>query len=407
MFIYLDERKTCALSIHMDDASLDSPRTPPKAEMQVKFLGMEFRNPVIPAAGPNVRDGIMLTQCAEGGAGGLLAKTVSVRPAPVPRPHMAFYGRSGMLNTELWSELSPEEWLENHYPIGIAAARKAQIPFIASVGYTAEELMQIAPKVEAAGVDALEFTIHYVGRDYSVVEDVARTLRRSVQIPIIAKLSPHFGDLGELAAILEPHVDAFTCINSFGPTLHINIERAEPWMGSAQGYGWLSGEPIKPLALRCVFEVARRVKKPVIGVGGISRGEDLIEFFMVGASLVGVCTAALLEDNRVYGRIANEAARWLDEHGYKSIEEVQGLYVRKYAEGQRVLTEFEEAPVLDAPKCIGCTRCEPVCWYQAIQAPPEKPPVINPEACFQCGLCITACPTGALSFRPRAGITVE
>jgi dihydroorotate dehydrogenase len=94
------------------------------------------------------------------------------------------------------------------------------------------------------------------------VAEVARVLRESVDIPIIAKLSPHFGDLGDLAAVLEPHVDAFTCINSFGPTLRIDIERGEPIMGSRYGYGWLSGEPIKPLALRCVFEVARRVKKP-------------------------------------------------------------------------------------------------------------------------------------------------
>lgn len=388
-----------------EDPSLDTPWPKPKAEMKTRFLGLEFRNPVIPAAGPNVRDGAALRQCAEGGAGGLLAKTVSVIPAPVPRPNMALFARNGILNTELWTELSPEQWLEKEYPIGIAAAREHGIPFIASVGYTADELRRLAPQVEAAGARAIEFTIHYTGRDFDTLCGVAQALRESVRVPIIAKLSPHFGDLGELAAVLEPHVDAFSCINSFGPTLRIDIERAEPVMGSEYGYGWLSGEPIKPLALRCVFEVARRVNKPVIGVGGVARGVDLIEHLMAGATLVGVCTAAILHGNDIYGRIAEEAARWLDEHGYTHIDEIRGLYLKKYGKGRRVLTEFEEAPVVDERLCIGCTRCEPVCWYGALKAPPDTVPKIDKELCFQCGLCITVCPTAALSFPSRHGAT--
>jgi len=386
---------------------LDSPLPPAKANLQTTVLGLKFRNPVIPAAGPNVRDGQALRQCAEGGAGGLLAKTVSVKAAPVPRPNMALYARNGMLNTELWTELPPEQWFDEEYPAGIASAREHGVPFIASIGYTAEEVRRIAPQVEAAGVDAIEFTLHYVEREFSTAAEVAKALRESVRVPIIAKLSPHFGDLGELAAVLEPYVDAFTCINSFGPTLRINIDRAEPVMGSQYGYGWLSGEPIKPLALRCVFEVARRVDKPVIGVGGVARGVDLIEYLMAGASMVGVCTAAILEGNDVYGRIAEEAAHWLDEHGYSSVEEVRGLYLDKYRNGQRVVTEFEEKPQVDETACIGCTRCEPVCWYDALKAPPETAPTIEETPCFQCGLCLTVCPTDALSFRPRKGITVD
>jgi len=386
---------------------LDTPRPKAKAEMRTKFLGLDFRNPVLPAAGPNVRDAAALRQCAEGGAGGLLSKTVSTTAAPVPRPNMALFARNGMINTELWTELPAEQWFEREYPAGIAAAREAGVPFIASVGYTAEDLRALAPKVEAAGVDAIEFTIHYVGRDFSTVGDVAKALRESVGVPIIAKLSPHFGDLGDLAEVLEPHVDAFACINSFGPTLHIDIDRAEPVMGSEFGYGWLSGEPIKPLALRCVFEVARRVRKPVIGVGGVSRGVDLIEHLMVGATMVGVCTAAILQGNGVYGRIAAEAAQWLDAHGYSSIDEVRGLYLKKFGEGQRVVTEFEEAPVVNKDLCIGCTRCEPVCWYDALKAPPDTVPTISEEPCFQCGLCLSVCPTAALSFRSRDGITMK
>jgi dihydroorotate dehydrogenase subfamily 1 len=386
--------------------NVESPQVPTKADMRVRAFGLEFSNPVIPAAGPNVRDGAALATCAEGGAGGLLAKTVSVRPAPVPRPNMALYARNGLINTELWTELSLEQWLDTEYDIGLSAARGAGVPFLASVGYTADEVREVGPKVAAKGVDAIEFSIHYVGHDFANVVDTARALRDAVSVPIIAKFSPHFGDLGELAALVEPYVDGFTCINSFGPTLRIDIERAEPVMGSRRGYGWISGEPIKPLALRCVFEVARRTSKPVVGVGGIATGEDLIEFFMAGASLVGVCTAAILQGNDIYGRIAHEASVWLDEHGHNSVADVRGLYLERFRDGQRVITEYEEAPALDEKACIRCARCGQVCWYGAIDSPPEQLPKIEAEPCFQCGLCVAVCPTAALSFKPRRGVTI-
>ncbi|HYG56473.1 MAG TPA: diguanylate cyclase, partial [Symbiobacteriaceae bacterium] len=268
-----------------------------------------------------------LRRAAEGGAGGLLAKTVSVRAAEVPRPDMAKYGLTGMLNHELWTELTLEQWLDQEYDIGIAAARRHAIPFIASMGYTPDDLRHIGPLVEAKGVDAIEFTIHYV--DPSLVVDIARALRESVTVPIIAKLTPHKGDLGDLAAALEPHVDAFACINSYGPALVIDPERAEPVLGSTHGMGWLSGSPLKPLALRCVYEVARRVRKPVIGIGGIVTAKDVIEFFMAGASLVEVCTIIMYRGQGYHAKLAKGVADWLDAHGYNDIAQVQGLYLRE------------------------------------------------------------------------------
>jgi dihydroorotate dehydrogenase subfamily 1 len=365
------------------------------ADMIPDFLGLPLRNPVLPAAGPNVRDGENLRRAAEGGAGGLLAKTVSVEAAPVPRTHMTKFGQKGMLNTELWTELTLEQWLDEEYDIGLAAARAHGIPFIASMGYTAEELVSVGPKVAAKGVDAVEVTIHYTGGS-GRVEEAVKALRGVIDLPIIAKLSPHYGDLGDLAVQLEPYVDAFTCINSFGPTLSIDIETGRPILGSQFGYGWISGEPLKPLALRCVFEVARRVKRPVMGVGGISTGRDLIEFFMAGASAVGICTAVMYEGHGIYGKVAREASEWLDEHGYASVRDVQGLFLRNIGEGQRVVVETEQQPRVVEELCIRCTACGRVCMFDAITSPPGEIAVVHTEKCFQCGLCVTACPTGAL-----------
>ncbi|KAF0110382.1 MAG: dihydroorotate dehydrogenase family protein [Chloroflexi bacterium] len=369
------------------------------ANLSTRVLGKVFKNPIIPAAGPNVGSGTLIAKAAEGGAGGLLAKTISTRAAQVPHPNMVRFGKDNLLNTELWSELPPQEWFEREYDIAIAAARKHQLPLIASIGYDADDLVELGPKLEQKGIELIEFSIHYV--DAQRLTSTASSLRNAVSIPIIAKLSPHAGDLGEIARLLDPYVDGFACINSFGPTLLIDIEKIQSPLGSQYGYGWISGPAVKPLALRSVFEVARETEKPVIGVGGVTRGEDVIEFFMAGASLVGVCTAAVLNGPGIYGKIASETDRWLDAHGYQDIAEIKGLYLEKYRNGQRVVTEIVQTARVDETRCKACSLCEKVCQYDALHAPSKQIAHVDVNACVSCGLCVSVCPFGALALRPR------
>ncbi|MFZ6019985.1 MAG: 4Fe-4S binding protein [Chloroflexota bacterium] len=367
--------------------------------LSVQTLKHNFRNPIIPAAGPNVGSGEMVQRAARGGAGGLLSKTISSVAAPVPHPNMVRFGKENLLNTELWSELSPETWFEHEYDIALNAAHEYQLPLIASVGYTAQDLANLGPRLEKKGIDIIEFSIHYL--DEQRLVETAQALRNVVSIPIVAKLSLHSGDLGEIARLLDPYVDGFTCINSFGPTLLINIEHGTVSLGSQYGYGWLSGPAIKPLAVRSVFEVARVTDKPVIGVGGITCGEDVIEFFMAGASLVEVCTAAILKGPDVYGKIATETAQWLDTHGYQDIEEIKGLFLNKYRHGQTVVTSIEKTAWVDEVKCKACSLCARVCQFDALQAPSKQIAHVNVDECSACGLCVSVCPFGALELIPR------
>lgn len=368
-------------------------------DLSVQLFHQTFRNPVIPAAGPNVGSGAMLRRSAEGGAGGLLAKTISRVAAPVPHPNMVRLGKDSLLNTELWSELPPEQWFSHEYGIALSAAREFHLPLIASVGYTAEDLAALGPRLEKAGAAAIEFSIHYL--DTQRLLETARALRNAVSVPIIAKLSSHAGDLGELAQVLDPYVDGFTCINSFGPTLMIDIERGESPLGSKFGYGWLSGPAVKPLAVRSVFEVARVTDKPVIGVGGVSSGADVIEFFMAGASLVGVCTAAILKGPTIYGKIAEETGQWLQDHGYHSLDDIKGLYLNRYRQGQPVVTAVEQSARVDESRCKACGQCEKVCQFGALRAPLKEIARVDASKCAACGLCVSVCPFDALQLHPR------
>jgi dihydroorotate dehydrogenase subfamily 1 len=392
-------------------------------DISVEIAGIKFRNPVLTAAGPPSRNGQVLVEAARGGAGGLVAKTISVEAAKVPRPNMALIDRGellsfmlltlhsrlvsvsrsmvkiprGMLNTELWSDIPYQQWLEKEYKI----AKGAGLPVIASVGYTADELRKLGPEVEKAGVDGIEFSTHYIEYDPKPLVEVAKALRESVEIPIFVKLSPHVVNIEMFAKAVEKYVDGVVAINSLGPCLYIDVETGKPLLGGKNGYGWLSGPAIKPLAVRCVADIARTVKKPVIGVGGVMSGRDAIEFFMVGASAVQICTGAILEGPKIYGQVAKEIQEFLKNHGYDSIEDIKGIALKYLPE--KPLRTHPKPPKLYEELCKGCGLCVTSCVYGALKLVEDAKSgklivSIDEKKCDGCGLCTSICPTRALKF---------
>ncbi len=359
------------------------------ADLKVEIGGIKFQNPVLPAAGPPVWNGRAMVKCAQGGAGGLVSKTISVEGATAPTPNMAEI-RGGFLNTELWSELPPQQFIEREFPL----ARETGLPLIVSLGYSAEDIASLAPRVKPFA-DGLELSTHYIGDDPQPMMDAIRAAKEAVDVPVFVKLSP-FRDMQTAAqAAEEAGADGIAAVNSYGPCMAIDIESGRPLMGSAEGYGWMSGPMLKPLAVRCIFDVARTVDLPIFGVGGVSRGEDAIEMFMAGASAIQVCTAAILRGPQVFGKIAAEIDTWLDGHGYRSIEEVKGLAHKRLAE--RGFRTEHVPPVLDVEKCTGCGLCEISCVYQAIRVV-DKKAILDEKLCYGCGLCVTRCRPGALEM---------
>jgi len=358
------------------------------ADLSVSVCGLALRNPVLPAAGPPGRNGKALVACARGGAGGLVSKTISTQPAEVPTPSMAEI-RGGFLNTELWSELPAEQWIAREY----ALARETGLPLIISLGYSAADIAGLAPRVRPYA-DALELSTHYIGEDPQPMMDAIRAAKQAVQVPVLVKLSPLGREMVAAAqAAQEAGADGLVLINSFGPCLAIDVESALPLMGGETGYGWLSGPALKPLAVRCIFDVARAVSLPIFGVGGVTRGVDAIEMIMAGAAAVQVCTAAILKGPTVFGKIASEMDAWLDEHGHTSLDAIQSLTLKTWSERQVRTTAVP--PVLDLDACTGCRLCEASCVYDAIHVI-DKKAVLDEERCAGCGLCVTRCRPAAL-----------
>lgn len=357
--------------------------------LSLDLCGLELRNPILPAVGPPSRDGDALVDIANNGAGGLVAKTVTKEPAEGPRPNLAKI-KNGLLNADFSSEIPIKQWLNREYQ----EAQKSGLPLIASLGFSAEEIGEIAPLVVDAGADALELAIRPVSRDPSPVVEATETAKDEVDVPVFVKLSSQVPDITEFAKAAEDAgADGIVAIDAVGPCLAIDVNNTRPLLGSENGYGWLSGPPIKPLALRCVMDVARSVDISVIGAGGISDERDVVEFIMAGASAVELCTAAITRGPKIYGLIADGLSKFMRSRGYDSFEDFRGLAIRHLPE-ETGRAKVKQPEVMTS-RCTGCALCYKDCPYDAVSIIGEVAR-IDPNKCTGCGLCVSVCKPRAL-----------
>ncbi|KXA90209.1 hypothetical protein AKJ57_04365 [candidate division MSBL1 archaeon SCGC-AAA259A05] len=361
------------------------------ANLSTEIAGVKLRNPIMPAPGPTVRDGDSLVEIANSGAGGLVAKTVSLEPAEVPRPNLAKIGDS-LINAEMWSEIPLEQWIKEEYP----KAKETGLPLIASIGYTPEEVGKLASRITEVGIDALEISTNRLDHDSSLLAEVVESAKSEGCVPVFVKLSPQLGDIADYAEVAEgAGADGIVAIDAVGPSLTIEINTERPVMGSEKGYGWLSGPAIKPIAVRCVADIAKAVDIPVIGVGGIKDEQDVAEFLMAGASAVQICTAAIIRGNKIFGLIADDLNRFMNARGYDSIEDICGAALKNLPEEQ-IRTSAKQPDILTS-ECTGCGLCMKHCPPDAITIIGGKAR-IESTACTGCGLCVSVCPVGALRF---------
>ncbi|MDY0024154.1 MAG: 4Fe-4S binding protein [Candidatus Izemoplasmatales bacterium] len=358
--------------------------------LSTSFDGLKLNNPLMPAAGPLNGDLEKLRFLVDQGCGGIVTKTISKELPHIPKP--CIYGdKTFIMNSELWSEISYEVWVNEILP---EFTKNKDRPLIVSLGYTKEDMEFLVPKVDRFA-DAYEISTHYVGTDLEVIKETVRSIRRNTEKPIYMKISPHIPNPeGFARAIKEAGANGVVAINSLGPTMKIDLKEKRIIYSNDKGFVWTSGPAIKPIALATVYKIKQAEPSlTVIGVGGIKSADDVLEFLLAGASAVQMLSAALLQGKELYSKIINDLPKALEKYGFNSIEEVINHGLKK-----EVVYE-QSLPVLDRDKCIDCMLCQKICPYFAI----DYPGVItfNPDKCFECGLCIAKCPTGAISFSKR------
>jgi len=388
------------------------------AESPLNLAGVAMRNRLIVAAGCHGATGDIIVETSRQGVAAVTTKTIVAQAVADVRPCFAMID-GGFLNCVFGTTLPAEQWFEQELP----RAAEAGIPIIASLaGLSAAESVDLARRAEAAGAAMIEMPTlcPHMGeileamfpgltmpppevRDVAPYVENVRAVKAAVSVPVIAKFSALFhGNVVEWALAAEAAgIDAIACADAFGPVISIDIETGEPRLGGPRGAGGLTGPALKPIALRMILEMAEHVSVPLIGVGGISSAEDAIEYFMAGASFVGVVTAGHVRGDRAFGEILAGIDCWVSDHGYDDVQDFVGLTLRRIEQRRKrglVAITTPQTPIIDPETCTGCGSCETSCVYGAIEVQDDGLAHANPDTCYGCGVCRDACLFQAIRF---------
>jgi dihydroorotate dehydrogenase (fumarate) len=354
------------------------------------LCGIELDSPFVLGSGPAGWDAESLAACAKAGAGAVVTKSIAVNGFVNESRHMMYNGPASLINNEGGSDMPLKRWTDYEIP---RAKERGVKTLIASVyGYgSLDEALTVSAACEKAGADMLELV-----SGYAEAGDLARLIsavKKEVALPVIAKVNGNWKDTSAIAtACAEAGADAITAIDSIGPVYRVDIAQGRPLMGG-NSYGYLTGAPIFPVALRFVHDIALRSDKDIIGLGGVSSAETALEMLMAGAAVVGVCTAAILRGPGVFTELADGLSRLMDRYGYAAVSTVSRRALRAEKPASRVPADFR----FDEAACTHCNRCVTACAYRARSFEGTRPR-IDGNACRVCGLCIGVCAAKAISL---------
>ena len=294
--------------------------------LEVEVAGIMLKNPTMLASGIMGLSAASLRRAVRGGAGAVVAKSCSSQPREGnPNPTVIEVPPRGLLNSVGLANPGCRELAEELRKLG------GEVPVIASVyGFSPEEYAENAVLMQQAGVDGVELNLScpnvegtVFGYREELAQEVVSEVKRRVKLPVFAKLTADAGDVVSVAkACEEAGADGITAINTLR-AMSIDLTARQPVLGNR--VGGLSGACLKPVALRCVYEIAEEVRIPVIGCGGISTGRDAVEFFLAGARAVQIGTAVLYRGLNVFRKVAQEIAEYLEERGYSSVGDITGM----------------------------------------------------------------------------------
>lgn len=303
--------------------------------LAVTVASLQFRNPIVLAAGTAGYGAELQGVVDLDALGGLVTKAVSREPrAGAAEPRVAEF-TGGMINAV---------GLANP---GLAEVSRTQVPWLAThhggtrklwnvVGFTVDEFPSVVRGLEQAAsshpgaIDGYELNVSCpntrrggieFGADPASLQAVVAGARAETRRPLFVKLSPALNDIASAARVAaDAGADGITVVNTI-PGLVVDVERRRPAIGF--GSGGVSGPAILPVGVLATWKVTRAVRLPVIGLGGVGAGTDVIQYIMAGASLVGIGTAAL-RDPRTPERVVREIGRWCGDHGVRSLDEIRG-----------------------------------------------------------------------------------
>ncbi|MFZ0370013.1 MULTISPECIES: NAD-dependent dihydropyrimidine dehydrogenase subunit PreA [unclassified Halobacillus] len=396
------------------------------ADLSLNLAGIKSPNPFWLASAPPTNSGYQVQRAFEAGWGGAVWKTLGEPILNVTSRFAAvgFNGQkvAGFNNIELITDRPLEVNLREIYETKKRFPNHAIIASL-MVEPTQEKWHEIVKRVEEVGVDGLELNFgcpHGMaergmgaasGQVPELVEKQTMWAKEVAETPVIVKLTPNITDITFTAqAAVNGGADAVSMINTINSLAGVDIDTWDtiPNVAGKGAHGGYCGPAVKPIALNMVAECARhpKINVPISGMGGVSSWREAVEFMLMGATGVQVCTAAMHHGFSIVEDMKDGLNNYLDEKGIDSVMDLVGKSVEKYSDWGNLDLNHQIVAKINNDVCINCNKCHIACEdtsHQCIDMLKDEDGNdilrVREEDCVGCNLCSIVCPVdGAIDM---------
>jgi len=384
--------------------------------LSTKFLSLHFENPFVLASGPPAANYDMIARAFDAGWAGVVTKTLISEPVRNLQNRFASIKYGGEIiafkNIELLSELSPDKWFSIIRKLKANFPEKIVIASIMGDAMNDAQWKNLATGCQQAGADMTELNFSCphgypergkgaaIGQSAGFTGKIVRWLKTdpSLFIPVIPKLTAAVADISYIGkAAASAGADGFCAINTYPSFMGFDLNTLLP-KASVNGYtafGGYSGAGLKPIALRAVSNLATNPGLPVMACGCISNGYDAAEFMLLGAPVVQICTAVMLNGFNVVKTMKLQLTEFMHRHNFGRIEDLCGAGNNRIRNYSDLDPEYHVKAIIDQDKCGQCGSCFISCndgGYQAIEMLNDLF-TVDQKKCSGCSLCVQVCPS--------------
>jgi dihydropyrimidine dehydrogenase (NAD+) subunit PreA len=392
------------------------------ADLRSNFVGIRSPNPFWLASAPPTDKEYNVVRAFKAGWGGVVWKTLGEEGPPVVNVNGPRYGAIHGPDRRLLGLNNIELITDRPLEVNLREIKKVKKDWpdravVVSLMVPCEEQpwKKILAEVEETEADGVELNFgcphgmsergmgSAVGQVPEYIEMVARWCKQHSRMPVIVKLTPNITDIRRPArAALKGGADAVSLINTINSITSVDLDSfsPEPSIDGKGSHGGYCGPAVKPIALSMVSEIARDKETaglPISAIGGITTWRDAAEFISMAAGTVQVCTAAMTYGFRIVEEMKSGLSRWMDEKGFRTIEDFRGRAVPNVTDWQFLNLNYIAKAHIDQDLCIKCGRCYAACEDTSHQAIMKEKngrrhfEVMDNE-CVACNLCVEVCP---------------
>jgi dihydropyrimidine dehydrogenase (NAD+) subunit PreA len=388
------------------------------ADLRNNLAGIKSPNPFWLASAPPTNSGYQVMRAFEAGWGGVVWKTLGDPIVNVTARFAALNWKQnrviGLNNIELITDRPLDENLKEIRECKKAFPDRAIVGSLMEVPVR-EKWHELVKAVQDAGVDGFELNFgcphgmsergmgSAVGQQPDLIEKVTSYAVEAAEIPVIVKLTPNITDIRHCArAAARGGAAAVSMINTINSLIGVDLETWNPipHVDGMSSHGGYCGPAVKPIALNMVNECARdaEVGIPISGIGGISNWQDAVEFFLLGATNVQVCTAVMHHGFSIVEDMIDGLNNYLDARGLKSASELIGASQNRITTWENLNLNYKIVAEIDQATCIHCSKCYIACEDAAHQCIDRNVVdgtailVVDADHCVGCNLCMMVCP---------------